>query len=662
MSNRSQQLNIRGITFQGSAGILAADSLIFSTLLIWGAALISTVLAALLVRIPSYQPIDLLGAAVLLALFIIGELLAIDLGDNVLLSPTPALMIAGFAMTGWHIIIPAVILGTLVPGLIRRRARYAMTEAGGRALAVASMAPIYMLAHPGGSYNLSSWQGLVGLMIMSMSIYSIESLTRVAHGRGPLVQRWLRILDRMRWYALATLPIGGLLGQLWVVGTLAFIPGLGTLTLIQHLFRAQIRLEHTSLAFKALAVQHQERGERLERLQSLTTSMIGVLELSEMLHILCVRLAALMSAPYGWIVILNRDNSLSLMASHNIGVQDDSRGLTFADAASYHALMHRGRVVIITDESRHNLMPVAAMRDSVNWSTLLAIPLVGEKQVLGVICLAFEQLRGLDSEEQRVLSAFAHQAGVSLENARLFDELRNKQIELIESSKLAAVGTFAAGIAHEFNNLLSSMLGHAELSRTSPDMQEKDEALDVVLQACRRGSSITRGLLSFARHRDNQRMLTNLDDAIDETLRLVEIDLRKSSIDVVRDYAPVSRTICDAGQISQVVLNLITNARDAMKPDGGTLSIRLREYQGEIELRVEDTGCGIAPEMLDKVFEAFVTTKNTPGGQILGTGLGLSVSAGIIRDHGGSIHAESVPGQGTAMIVRLPIVLDFPDV
>lgn len=656
-----QRLNLRAIALQQLGRFSSYNTILFSALLIWATALLGAIITSIMIGIPTYEPIMLVGGAMILVLLIILELVSIDLGDGLLLSPAPALMIAGFAMTTWNVLIPAVIIGTLVPGIIRKRMRFAITEAGGRTLAVALLAPVYMLAHPGGMYSLNTWHGLIGMLVMGSSIYLIESLTSAAHQFGPLLQRCLHVLRKMRWYALATLPIGGLLGQLWVVGPLAFIPGLVTLALLQHLFRAQIRLELTSQAFQKLATQHSERGERLEHLQSLTTSMIGTLDMQEMLHMLCIRLAALMNAPHGWIVILNRDRSLSLMASHNIGVSQDTNGQALVNANSYYALMQRGRVVIITDEKRHNLMPVTAMRDSVNWPTLLAIPLVAEKQVLGLVCLAFEQLRGLDSEEQRVLSAFAHQTAITLENARLFEELRTKQLELIESSKLAAVGTFAAGIAHEFNNLLSSMLGHAELSQSSDQVEEKDHALEVVLQACRRGRSITRGLLSFARHHDNQRTLADISNAVDETLRLVEIDLRKCSIEVVRDYEPLPSTICDIGHISQVVLNLITNARDAMKPDGGTLTIRLRHYENEIELRIEDTGCGIAPDMLDKIFEPFVTTKGVPdGSHTSGTGLGLSVSCGIIKDHGGSIDAESTPGQGTAMIVRLPIVLDFP--
>jgi signal transduction histidine kinase len=328
-------------------------------------------------------------------------------------------------------------------------------------------------------------------------------------------------------------------------------------------------------------------------------------------------------------------------------------------------------VVLVTDERCQALAPTLAADIAPAWSAVLCIPLLGEGDgtgntipLLGAICLAFDRLRGLDADEQRVLTSFARQAAVSVENARLFDELRRKQNELIQSSKLAAVGTFAAGIAHEFNNLLGSMLGYAELGYGINDLEEKNHSLDVVIQACRRGRSITRGLLTFARRQEHQRAMANLADAIDETLTLVEIDLRKSHIEIVRHVEPVPPTICDLGQLSQVVLNLITNARDAMKPHGGTLTVSLserwnpdRQHGDWLELSVADTGSGIPEEIRDKIFEPFVTTKGALGGsQTPGTGLGLSVSYGIVQEHGGTITVDSTVGRGTTMTVRLPII------
>ena len=395
-----------------------------------------------------------------------------------------------------------------------------------------------------------------------------------------------------------------------------------------------------------------------ERLQALATTMIGTLDMQAMLEILCERLAAMMEAPYGWVVLRDDGDQPQLMACHNLAVSHEERQL-FGDPQSYTTLFERARVMLITDERRHALAPSTALGDSVLWSGVLSIPLAAEKRVLGVICLAFEQLRGLDADERRVLASFARQAAMALENARLFDELHRKQAELIQSSKLAAVGTFAAGIAHEFNNLLGGMLGYADLGYSADDLEEKNHSLDVVRQTCRRGRRITHGLLTFARRQNHQRALADVADAIEETLTLVELDLRNSNVEVVTRIEPVPPTVCDIGQLSQVILNLVTNARDAMRPGGGTLVIALRERSGMIELCVSDTGSGIPEEIRDKIFEPFVTTKGALGGsQVPGTGLGLSISYGIVKEHGGAIEVESEAGRGTTMIVRLPIVAE----
>jgi signal transduction histidine kinase len=460
------------------------------------------------------------------------------------------------------------------------------------------------------------------------------------------------------------IPLGGLLGALWSVGPWAFALGLAPLLVAQHSFRNEVVLRRTTAEFAQLAVQRESLATRLERLQALATAMIGTLDVQAMLEILCERLAALLDAPAGWVVLLDEGGRPRLMTSHNLPVEGEAP-LALADPQAYLALLERGRVMLVTDDRCEALAPANAPGQTTRWSAVLTIPLLADGVAaqrdapLGAISLAFDRLRGLDADEQRVLTSFARQAAVSVENARLFDELRRKQNELIQSSKLAAVGTFASGIAHEFNNLLGSMLGYAELGYNIDDPAEKNRSLDVVIQACRRGRSITRGLLTFARRQEHHRALADLSDAIDETLTLVEIDLRKAHIEIVRQVEPVPPTVCDLGQLAQVVLNLITNARDAMKPRGGTLTIGLRERDDWLELSVTDTGAGIPAEIRDKIFEPFVTTKGALGGsQTPGTGLGLSVSYGIVQEHGGTIAVSSAVGQGTTMTVRLPVVTE----
>jgi two-component system, NtrC family, sensor kinase len=609
------------------------------------------------------SPLPLIGASVVVLLLILGDLASVELEDGSALTPVAALLIAGLVMAGWPLLLLATLVGTLGSSAIRRRTpEQALTDAGRRTLMVALIAPIYQITEPPATLPYSTPIALLGLALMGLIAYSVKLGIGGADAQlGDIPARWRARGGAMRWYVLAMVPLGGLLGALWAVSPWAFLLGLAPLIVAQHSFRNEVVLRRTTADFAQLAVQRETLATRLERLQALATAMIGTLDVQAMLEILCERLAALLDAPAGW-VVLNEAGRPQLMTTHNL---PDQETLMLADAQAYAPLLERGRVMLVTDDRCEALTPTASLGQSTRWSAVLAIPLLADGvgspngAPLGAICLAFDRLRGLDADEQRVLTSFARQAAVSIENARLFDELRRKQNELIQSSKLAAVGTFAAGIAHEFNNLLGSMLGYAELGYSIDDLAEKNHSLDIVIQACRRGRSITRGLLTFARRQEHQRAMANLADAVDETLTLVEIDLRKSHIEIVRQIEPVQSTILDLGQLGQVVLNLITNARDAMKPQGGTLTIGLRERRGWLELSVSDTGSGIPEEIRDKIFEPFVTTKGALGGsQTPGTGLGLSVSYGIVQEHGGTISVESTVGRGTTMIVRLPIILD----
>jgi two-component system, NtrC family, sensor kinase len=660
-------------------------------LIVWILALLAAIVALAALRLPPITPLAWAGAALIAVLIAAGDRYAVALEDGGALSPAPALLIAGLSVAGWPLLALAALVGTLAPaflstegssashsspsevesgaesgslsrlrllaraleGYLRQVAlRIPGRDLAARTLIVGLLAPIYPLVESPAVIPYSTPSGLLGLLLLGALAYAVVLLVgALGADREMLLTRWS---GPNRWYALAMVPLGGLLGALWSINPWAFVLGLAPLAVAQHAFRDQEALRRANADFARLAMQRESLATRLERLQALATTMIGTFDVQAMLELLRERLAALLEAEAGWVVLREDDGGPQLIASRRPGGAGDQASL-LAEPQSYTALFERGTVMLIADERLGSLAPASS--DPAGWVAVLTIPLIGEQGVLGVICLAFARLRGLEADEQRVLTSFARQAATVIENVRLFDELNRKQDELIQSSKLAAVGTFAAGIAHEFNNLLAGMLGHAELGYRIPDMEEKNRALDVVIQSCRRGRSVTQGLLTFARRREHKRQLADVAAAIDETLMLVDVDLRKSHIEIVREIELVTPTVCDLGQIAQVVLNLVTNARDAMKPQGGTLTIGLHERGDAIEISVGDTGCGIPEAIRDKIFEPFVTTKGALGAnQTPGTGLGLSVSYGIVRDHSGEIVVDSTVGRGTTMIVRLPIV------
>jgi len=241
------------------------------------------------------------------------------------------------------------------------------------------------------------------------------------------------------------------------------------------------------------------------------------------------------------------------------------------------------------------------------------------------------------------------------ERARMAEELQRQQAELERSARLAALGTFSAGIAHEFNNLLTAVIGHAQLGQLLDDPSAKDETLAVIARVSQRGTGITGSLLTFARQREPELHLANLQDAIDDTLALLGHDLRRERVTLLLELDELPPLLCDLGQLGQVLLNLLTNARDALREcGGGTLRLALARDNDQAVLTVADNGPGIPPEVLSRLFQPFVTTKTK------GNGLGMAICYGIIQAHHGSIELASELGHGTTVTIRLPLPTDSP--
>jgi PAS domain S-box-containing protein len=237
----------------------------------------------------------------------------------------------------------------------------------------------------------------------------------------------------------------------------------------------------------------------------------------------------------------------------------------------------------------------------------------------------------------------------------LEDVTERVQLERIarQSEKMAAVGSLAAGIAHEINNPIGVITSRVELmlmearEKGLPPGVTRD--LQVIEKHAGRVAKITQGLLSFSRHAPWKLSNMDVNQVVEEAILLVEKQLTKERIALEKHLAPGLPTIAGSpNHLEQVLVNLLTNAREAMR-GGGTLLVESRRAHEMIEIRVADTGPGIPPEVMARIFDPFFTTKEE------GTGLGLSISYGIVREHGGTITIESRPHGGSIFIVQLPI-------
>jgi len=238
--------------------------------------------------------------------------------------------------------------------------------------------------------------------------------------------------------------------------------------------------------------------------------------------------------------------------------------------------------------------------------------------------------------------------------------------QLVHAAKLASVGELAAGIAHEINNplaIIAEEVGELKDS-TDPGLALPDEEpidlnehLDIVLDAVFRCRDITRKLLTFVRQTDVRLDRIPVHDVLDDVLdTMLGNELMLSNIRVVRSYAfRAVAILADRNQLVQVFVNLVKNAIDAM-PGGGTLTVSTSVRNGKVAISVRDTGCGMRPEQMERVFTPFFTTKD-PG---KGTGLGLSVSYMIIQNFGGAFYVDSAPGRGSVFSVELPVAAEAP--
>src|SRR5687768_2991485 len=233
---------------------------------------------------------------------------------------------------------------------------------------------------------------------------------------------------------------------------------------------------------------------------------------------------------------------------------------------------------------------------------------------------------------------------------------RSAENRLIQAAKLAAVGEMAAGIAHELNNPLTSVTGFAELALEGvPEGSETRTDLDMVLREALRARDVVRRLLDFARQSESTRARASLNNVIEDVLALSRHLIRTNGVELSLELAEeLPWATVDVNQMKQVLLNLVHNALQAM-PNGGKMKITTqsgsRHQRDWVVVSVQDTGEGIAQLEQTRIFEPFYTTKGNEGG----TGLGLSVTYGIVTDHGGQIDVESQPGTGSKFMVWLPL-------
>lgn len=239
--------------------------------------------------------------------------------------------------------------------------------------------------------------------------------------------------------------------------------------------------------------------------------------------------------------------------------------------------------------------------------------------------------------------------------AELEAQLAAMEDQLLQTQKLSSVGALASSITHEFNNILTTVINYAKMGIRHKDDKTRDKSFDRILAAGQRATKITTGMLAYARNTSDRFEPCELNKLLSDVMVLVQKDLQMHRIGVDEDIQPGVWAEVNNSQIQQILLNLIVNARQAMK-EGGRLKLSICDNvaDGWAEVSVGDTGCGIPNDKLQKIFDAFYTTKEADARGQGGTGIGLSLCRKIIEAHKGRIRVESEVGKGTTFTLKLP--------
>jgi GAF domain-containing protein/ActR/RegA family two-component response regulator len=411
--------------------------------------------------------------------------------------------------------------------------------------------------------------------------------------------------------------------------------------------------------------ENRRRLEELSVMHDLSRAVTGQLERGAIVEAVRRHVARVLDTRNLVIIVRDADgDDLEVALRVRDGVDDtrEPRRYPMADIGLMSVVLATGRPVRTDDYAaecrRHGVEPVAGSAELGQW---LGVPMTAGEQVLGLIALRGGG-RAFSEADERLLLNIAHLAALALRSVRLYEdrtraygELAAAQDQLVRTEKLRALGEMASGVAHDFNNLLASVLGRAQLLLRRVEEPQLRQWLQVIEKSALDGAQTVRRLQEFTRIRRDQPMVP-LDVAVmvRDALDLTQSRWREEPvsrgivIEIRQDLQPVPRILGDASELREALTNLILNAVDAM-PAGGTLGLATYAADDHVEIAVSDTGVGIPAEVREKIFDPFFTTKGPQG-----TGLGLSMTYGIVARHGGFVAVESEEGRGSTFRLSFP--------
>jgi len=285
---------------------------------------------------------------------------------------------------------------------------------------------------------------------------------------------------------------------------------------------------------------------------------------------------------------------------------------------------------------------------------MVDVPLAIKEEMVGLIRIYLSEKREFSEDELDFLLTVAEQCAFIIKRVQLIEKQQAMFNHLATHvDKMSSLGRMAAGVAHEINNPLAGILLFASnMIKKVPKGSPLEQGLSVIINESQRCKKIIHGLLEFGRDQEAQKVLANVNEIMENALILMDNEFRLAHIHVQKDLGEdMPKTLLDVNQVEQVFINILLNAVHAVD-EGGSITVKTVSEPAKKRIRVEiaDNGCGIAHEDINKIFEPFFSTKTD------GTGLGLAVSYGIVKNHQGEIRVFSEPGSGTRFVIDFPIL------
>ena len=510
-------------------------------------------------------------------------------------------------------------------------------------------------------YGISGRVVAEGRPVVSADVLTDPNILLTAemrrHVEETKIGAYLSVPLRLRDQVIGTLAVGDITGRQFTEVEAALLQTFAD--------QAALALDHTRLY-----AQTRQRLRHVESIREVVEQVLVPLSLEERLNLIARKAAELFDADQAVVALKPEGHDdLVIRAGYRLVPGQLGHAVALGEGAMGLAAAKREGILVNDYSSWSGRVHRASKPEFIETiRATISYPLLIRGELIGALVVAYVggQDRRFVPEDLDRLATFAAPAALAIEHSRLFDELaarvrqlQETQAQLVQAGKLSAVGQLVSGVAHELNNPLSVVIGYGQLLKGKVLPPELRGPIDLIVAQGERMAKIVQGLLLFSRQRKPERAPVNLPSVIEQTVALRTTRLRLSGIRVISEHAPdLPPAEGDVHQLQQVFLNLLLNAEHAILSAGRGDTIRIRtgtRAEGGrhwVVVEFEDNGPGIAAEVMPRIFEPFFTTKKVGEG----TGLGLSVSYGIVQQHGGRLTGESVPGR-TVFTVELPTIV-----